>query len=302
MSPTRKRILEVAPQTIGIYSKPCGHLVARLVLLATAVGLMMGMAVSPAAAQQRPEEKPGGSPAAAGDVTPPTSTVIRANPSAFMILRSDLTQLSANQTSVATQSVPFRGAAGPSRPGVCEKDEFWYYHNSNHRGSISDFTRSLKNYGTNRATCGHFISRGTGQNHCIKNDAASVWNRTNHTVVVYYNSNYKGLHQQSIRPGAKINLTTLKNQNASHKFLATPRPPLPPPPTDLQCASVGNRYSDHGFWQRDVHNNCGREITVQADIANLPDSHCMHIPAHGTRSFDYSKLTIRDSYRGMKDC
>ncbi|WP_084338037.1 CHAP domain-containing protein [Actinomadura oligospora] len=110
-------------------------------------------------------------------------------------------------------------ASATGRNGVCESGEFCYYYNSNLAGSLSDFTGSLGDYGTTQPTCYDFKSAGAGQGICIKNNAASVWNRTGSTVRVYYNSNYGGA-SQDFGPGTSGNLnTTLKNNNASHQFL-----------------------------------------------------------------------------------
>ncbi|MFB9723521.1 peptidoglycan DD-metalloendopeptidase family protein, partial [Planobispora longispora] len=60
---------------------------------------------------------------------------------------------------------------------------------------------------------------------CIKNSAASVWNRSGKTVRVYFNSNYGGSIYQDFKPGAKGNLkAALKNQNASHQFSPSSSP------------------------------------------------------------------------------
>ncbi|MDX6742000.1 SpoIID/LytB domain-containing protein [Actinocorallia sp. A-T 12471] len=113
-----------------------------------------------------------------------------------------------------------------SRNGVCQTGEFCYYFNSNNKGSVSDFSGSVADYGTKQPSCYDFKGAGNGKGKCIKNEAASVWNRSAKTVRVYFNSKYKGAYQD-FRPGAKGNLETgLKNQNASHKFLSsTPTTP-----------------------------------------------------------------------------
>ncbi|MCR2053794.1 peptidase inhibitor family I36 protein [Actinomyces bowdenii] len=57
----------------------------------------------------------------------------------------------------------------------------------------------------------------------MKNNAASVTNRTNYLVIVYYNSNYGG-RSQVIPAGASADLDSgLKNENASH-YLDIPKP------------------------------------------------------------------------------
>lgn len=117
----------------------------------------------------------------------------------------------------ATALAPSANAA-TARNGVCETGEFCYYYNSNFAGSVSDFTASLGNYGATQPSCYEFKGTGAGQGTCIKNNAASVWNRSSVPVTVYYNSNYGG-PSQVIPAGAKVNLNaTLKNNNASHLF------------------------------------------------------------------------------------
>ena len=107
-------------------------------------------------------------------------------------------------------------ASAATRDGVCDSGEFCYYYNSNYAGSISDFTTSVDDYGTTQPSCYEFKGAGAGKGLCIKNNAASVWNRTSKTVVVYFNSNFGGA-TQSFATGAKANLNaTLKNNNASH--------------------------------------------------------------------------------------
>ncbi|MFI0482592.1 peptidase inhibitor family I36 protein [Actinomadura sp. 9N215] len=113
-------------------------------------------------------------------------------------------------------------AAAASRNGVCESGEFCYYFNSGTKGSVSDFTGSLSNYGAKQPSCYEFNGPGDGKGKCVKNNAASVWNRSAKTVRVYFNSDYGG-HSQDFRAGAKGNLdSTLKNQNASHQFAPSP--------------------------------------------------------------------------------
>ncbi|WP_147944512.1 peptidase inhibitor family I36 protein [Microbispora hainanensis] len=110
-------------------------------------------------------------------------------------------------------------ASAATRNGVCEAGEFCYYFNSDNQGSVSDFTGSVADYGTKQPSCYDFKGPGAGKGKCIKNEAASVWNRSSTTVRVYYNSNYGGSVYQDFAPGAKGNLKPgLKNQNASHQF------------------------------------------------------------------------------------
>ena len=115
-------------------------------------------------------------------------------------------------------------AHAASRNGSCDTGDFCYYFNSNQGGSVSDFTGSLDDYGTSQPSCYEFKGSGTGKGRCVKNNAASVWNRSGRTVRVYYNSNYAGTYQD-FKPGTKGNLKTgLKNNDASHQFLRSTPP------------------------------------------------------------------------------
>src|SRR3954453_258863 len=104
-------------------------------------------------------------------------------------------------------------AQAASRDGVCDVGEFCYYYNSNNAGSVSDHPASVADYGASQPSCYEFKSAGAGQGLCVKNNAASVYNRTSYTVRVYFNVNYGGI-SQSIAPGAKANLVAVKNENA----------------------------------------------------------------------------------------
>ncbi|GAA4640574.1 hypothetical protein GCM10023196_106650 [Actinoallomurus vinaceus] len=118
-------------------------------------------------------------------------------------------------------TVPAGPAFAAGRDGNCDSGEFCYYYNSNEAGSVSDFTDSLDDYGTTQPTCYDFKGAGAGKGVCVKNNAASVWNRANKTVRVYFNSNFAGA-SQDFAPGAKGNLNaTLKNNNASHELLTS---------------------------------------------------------------------------------
>lgn len=109
-------------------------------------------------------------------------------------------------------------AAATARNGVCESGEFCYYYLDNQGGSLSDFASSVADYGTEQPTCYDFKGAGSGQGQCIKNNASSVWNRSSHSVTVYFNSNYSGF-DQTISSGQSTNLnSTLTGENASHKF------------------------------------------------------------------------------------
>jgi surface antigen len=137
--------------------------------------------------------------------------------------------------------------AATARNGVCESGEFCYYYNSYEGGSLSDFTTSVGNYGTDPATCYVFKGTGAGKGLCIKNNAASVWNRTSKPVYVYYNSNYSGASQK-IAAGTKANLnSTLKNNDASHHIGAistgTAQTPVNDYPYRYSAADIVDRWN-----------------------------------------------------------
>ncbi|MEV0402003.1 SpoIID/LytB domain-containing protein [Actinoallomurus sp. NPDC050550] len=115
-------------------------------------------------------------------------------------------------------------ALAAGRNGKCESGEFCLYFNSGNKGSLSDFAGSVADYGAKQPSCFDFKGPGAGKGKCVKNSAASVWNRSSKTVRVYFNSNYGGRYQD-FKPGAKGNLNSgLKNQNASHRFLSSTPP------------------------------------------------------------------------------
>lgn len=108
--------------------------------------------------------------------------------------------------------------AATARNGVCETGEFCYYFNSDHAGSLSDFSGSISDLGATQPSCYDFKSVGNGKGTCVKNHAASVWNRTSGPVTVFFNSGYAGA-EQTVAADGKVNLNSaLKNQNASHLF------------------------------------------------------------------------------------
>ncbi|MFB4308534.1 SpoIID/LytB domain-containing protein [Actinomadura sp. GTD37] len=135
-----------------------------------------------------------------------------------------LTAAAAAMALGGTVFIPASSASAASRDGVCDSGEFCYYFNSGNAGSVSDFTGSVADYGTAQPSCYDFKGTGNGKGKCVKNAAASVWNRSGKTVRVYFNSNYGGTYQD-FKAGAKGNLnSSLKNQNASHKFLSSAPP------------------------------------------------------------------------------
>ncbi|WP_216651368.1 peptidase inhibitor family I36 protein [Actinomadura litoris] len=109
-------------------------------------------------------------------------------------------------------------ASAADRDGKCDSGEFCYYFNSGNKGSVSDFRGSVADYGAKQPGCYEFKGQGSGKGKCVKNAAASVWNRTGQTVRVYYNSDHGGIYQD-FKKGEKGDLNPrLKNQNASHEL------------------------------------------------------------------------------------
>lgn len=114
--------------------------------------------------------------------------------------------------------IPTSAASAAERDGVCDVGEVCLYYNSNGEGSVSDFRGSIPNYGGSQPNCYEFKGSGNGQGKCVKNNAASVWNRTGRSVTIYYNSNHSG-PSQTIPDGEPVNLRPeLKNENAAHKI------------------------------------------------------------------------------------
>lgn len=114
-------------------------------------------------------------------------------------------------------------AQAAARDGICQAGELCLYFNSDQAGSVSDFATSIADYGATQPDCYEFKSAGAGQDLCVKNAAASVWNRTSGNVTVF-NSSYGGA-SQTFGTGVMANLNaTLKNQNASHRLGGTTPP------------------------------------------------------------------------------
>ncbi|WP_046263037.1 hypothetical protein [Streptomyces sp. WM6386] len=108
-------------------------------------------------------------------------------------------------------------------PYSCETGEACLYYNSienglngifKQHGDIADYRYSatgqalafqISNYG------------GEGANQPVKNNAAAVWNRSDHRFGVFYNSSYNcSVACQSIPSLVRVNLnSSLKNNNAS---------------------------------------------------------------------------------------
>ena len=130
-----------------------------------------------------------------------------------MRTKSALFALSSALLCSAVLAVPSAHAA--ARDGRCESGEFCLYFNSGQAGSMVDMTNGHKDYGSATATCVKFITAGAGRNECVKNHAASAWNRESTAVTVFYKSNWAGAID-AVVAGARANLTLTKNQNAGH--------------------------------------------------------------------------------------
>lgn len=116
--------------------------------------------------------------------------------------------------------------AATERNGVCESGELCLYYHSNQQGSVSDFAWSVWQYGSTQPNCYDFRGPGAGRGQCIKNQTASAWNRSQLPVVIYENSDHGG-RSETVYPGSRVNLTILKNNNASHRFVFV-LPPMQP--------------------------------------------------------------------------
>ncbi|GAB3350538.1 peptidase inhibitor family I36 protein [Micromonospora halotolerans] len=194
-------------------------------------------------------------------------------------------------TSILTVASPAQAA---SRDGVCDSGEFCYFYNSNYAGSISDFTGSIEDYGTTQPSCYEFKGAGAGQGLCVKNNAASVWNRTSKTVVVYYNSNFAGA-SQSFAAGAKANLNaTLKNNNASHNIGGTSGT-YPADPRAAEAVAFAKARLGHTDWNNQCElfverafGTSGRFATARTHYQWQKDNGRIHtgsVPPAGTAVF-----------------
>ncbi|MET8352178.1 peptidase inhibitor family I36 protein [Micromonospora sp. NPDC005206] len=194
-------------------------------------------------------------------------------------------------TSILAVASPAQAA---SRDGVCDSGEFCYYYNSGYAGSISDFTGSIDDYGTTQPSCYEFKGAGNGQGLCVKNNAASVWNRTSKTVVVYFNSNYGGA-SQSFAAGAKANLNaTLKNNNASHNIGGTSGT-NPADPRAAEAVAFAKARLGHSDWNNECElfverafGTSGRFATARTHYQWQKDNGRIHtgsVPPAGTAVF-----------------
>ncbi|NKZ02302.1 peptidase inhibitor family I36 protein [Actinomadura latina] len=185
-------------------------------------------------------------------------------------------------------------ASAASRDGVCNSGEFCYYYNSNNAGSISDFTGSVADYGTTQPSCYDFKGAGNGKGKCIKNEAASVWNRSSKTVRVYFNSNYGGTYQD-FKAGAKGNLnSSLKNQNASHQFSPPSRTKMT---TGLYKASGGRITCGFDGYTSTPGRHEGIDIArgIGSDVHALVSGKVIYIARGANGSGGLSTISIYNS-------
>ncbi|GAB3503587.1 peptidase inhibitor family I36 protein [Amycolatopsis cihanbeyliensis] len=129
------------------------------------------------------------------------------------------TALLASFAAAALAATAFTGVAAAdttstARNGKCENLEFCLYYNSTLGGSVSDFDRKVSNFAPYV-----FKGPGAGRGQSVKNNAASACNRMGrYTARIYYNSGYKGPHDD-IPPKACRNLSVTYNDNASWKWV-----------------------------------------------------------------------------------
>jgi hypothetical protein len=96
--------------------------------------------------------------------------------------------------------------------GVCEVNEICLYWGDNNSGAVFDTAAIYSDFGTQRFVNGS----GTGQGSYVKNNAASIWNRTVVDICVFYNENFGG-PSDLIPRGVATNLVVTKNDNASDR-------------------------------------------------------------------------------------
>ena len=129
-----------------------------------------------------------------------------------MRTKSALVAFGAALLSTAAVGVP--AAHADAQDGRCEVGEFCLYFNSGQQGSMVDMTNGHKNYGSG-SDCIKFITAGAGRGRCVKNDAASGWNRENAAVTVFSKGDWSGAIDTLVEDEKK-NLTKTKNQDFGH--------------------------------------------------------------------------------------
>ena len=129
-----------------------------------------------------------------------------------MRTKSALIAFGAALASTAAVAVP--SAYADAQDGRCEVGEFCLYFNSGQAGSMVDMTNGHKNYGSG-SDCIKFITAGAGRGRCVKNNAASAWNREQAAVAVFFYSGWSGRIDTFVEDERK-NLVNTKNENAGH--------------------------------------------------------------------------------------
>jgi hypothetical protein len=128
----------------------------------------------------------------------------------------------------AALALPLAGsAAGAPTPrnGVCEAGEFclyWGLGGPSGGSSVSDFTASIPEYGNTQPTCYDFKGPGVGKGECVKNNAASAYNRRSGTVRLYILPNCGSTGRWVLQPGQRVDdLTPYIDRNQSHSVASS---------------------------------------------------------------------------------
>lgn len=210
------------------------------------------------------------------------------------MMRRIATSLVATLGLAATLVAAAPAANAGARDGVCESGEFCLYYGLGLSGSRVDLVNSQRDYGSG-ADCIRFVSAGTGRNECVKNNAASVWNRTGKVVTVFYNADFGGV-MDNIPEGAQVNLNdNVRNDNASQIIGdASLRFPL-----RTTQAHIKNRSPLTWCWASKT--NCHHSYNA-ADIFAAPGTDVLS-PVNGTvmtvtesTTGPGSRLTIKDAH------
>lgn len=161
-------------------------------------------------------------------------------------------------TLAGTTAAPAQAAA---RDGSCNSGEFCLYYGANHTGSRIDAVGTTRAYGGTGSGCLKFISAGTGRGTCVKNHAASVWNRTGRPASIFYNSDF-GSTYDIIPSGAKVNLNSNVHKDNGSQILgdASLRFPL-----NVTQAQIKN-HTPPWCWNSKV--NCHHDYNASDIFAN----------------------------------
>jgi hypothetical protein len=111
------------------------------------------------------------------------------------------------------------------RNGLCEAGEFclyWGLLGPDGGSSVSDFNTSIPEYGNSQPGCYDFKGPGKGKGECVKNNAASAYNRTTGTVRLYNLPSCVGAERWVLQPGELRNdLTPHIDKNQSHSVASS---------------------------------------------------------------------------------